>query len=644
MTVGTPVEGAVPGGGTPPPEDDYFLYTDEWSPTFHFQTNTPVFLAYDVKNLRVYEEDVVTDTEFAEVRTNLKKRRGTFCRGLFFTKGHLADCGDRIVDISDLALVSIERGLSPTPLGSLEDGFFVDGQHVPEGVVGVINKAYQACRAKRDVHLTENMKKACEAMTCPFRPKYVDGVVAAMDIPREDVRPLWDEVPAAVKDAAFTVLAYTVAASYRFQLAKAGFQIFPYLIVVGERGWGKTTLANIASDISPEDPLKEETRNFVSGNALNSVFRFSKYTATKVVPLVVEEFGDIGSSKELLDFMKTSTTTVVGYTSRGRADLSLVPYPSVRGLIVTCNNITIGDSALLSRCFIMTVPKRTKSPYTTPQAKRLGRAVMRAVFEKLGGAPGDGSVVYERVSSEAIARAKRLLGNQSEREAQKRLFLEFGIRLLKEIGITGSLLDEESEKDIDVTEEVEAAAKIYNYLLKTRVGTGENATFLASGFRGNPVAKSEGSILGVFIDPPSTVYLSSTTCVAILGMKIPNAVRHNIGTRVTLPKSFGTQAGSKVLKVEIGEVPPVPPGEPWIDPRPPDPVDEDGFKLDYGDDPDDMTPPDGVDVSHDADVVDSTDDFKVPTEDEFLHVALPPDDEGDDDDGRDRFDGHPRRG
>jgi len=155
------------------------------------------------------------------------------------------------------------------------------------------------------------------------------------------------------------IFAYSLISPFRYYLMSNGLKEFGFLGFRGKSGIGKTTRIKILCNLFHSNYNSEGH----SEDLLQSLFRFSslQYILT---PLVLDDPQNI--DKRIISVLKELGTSKVIDTFKGTSSQKLKFYKFLRPIVLSFNNLTIKDSALINRFIFLDY---TDEGETTPKEK-----------------------------------------------------------------------------------------------------------------------------------------------------------------------------------------------------------------------------------------------------------------------------------
>lgn len=138
------------------------------------------------------------------------------------------------------------------------------------------------------------------------------------------------------------IFAYSLIIPFRYYLMNRGLKEFGFLGVRGKSGIGKSTRIKILCNLFHSNYNSEG----YSEDILQSLFRFSSLQ-TILTPLVLDDPNKIDNN--IISVLKELGTSKIIDTFKGTSSLKLKYYRFFRPIILSFNNLTIKDSALINR-------------------------------------------------------------------------------------------------------------------------------------------------------------------------------------------------------------------------------------------------------------------------------------------------------
>jgi len=212
------------------------------------------------------------------------------------------------------------------------------------------------------------------------------------------------------------ILQYSIASIFRYYLLNTKrIDLFPNLIVIGEKGRGKSARINLLFNQLLMGTVEYYTKDYLKGSGIRL-----QNEGWTTMPMFIDELSEIPSSQyDILKAIATSPkATVTKYTSQQKR----ITYTILRPLIIATNKVTITDEAFEDRCIIVPVDDKICGEFS---GKEEIYNMLRDCIEELGKA------LYLKI--DRMLEIIDEINLQSRRSTAKQEVIRLGGELIKRI-------------------------------------------------------------------------------------------------------------------------------------------------------------------------------------------------------------------
>ena len=171
-------------------------------------------------------------------------------------------------------------------------------------------------------------------------------------------------------------LQYSIASIFRYYLLNAKkIDLFPNLIIIGEKGFGKSARINLLFNQFLMGTDEFYTKDILKGSGI----RLQKEGWT-TMPMFIDELSEI--PPQMYDVLKSIATSPRATIPKYTRSQERISYTLLRPLIIAANKVAISDEAFEDRCIIIPVSEKQElnekeKAYTQlrDNIEHLGRAI-----------------------------------------------------------------------------------------------------------------------------------------------------------------------------------------------------------------------------------------------------------------------------
>ena len=171
------------------------------------------------------------------------------------------------------------------------------------------------------------------------------------------------------------ILQYSIASIFRYYLLNTRrIDLFPNLIVIGEKGRGKSARINLLFNRLLMGTEEYYTKDYLKGSGIRL-----QNEGWTTMPMFIDELSEIPQSQ--YDILKVVATSPKATVTKYTAQQKRITYTILRPLIIATNKVVITDEAFEDRCIIISVDDKTCGEF---KGKEDVYTMLRDCIEELG--------------------------------------------------------------------------------------------------------------------------------------------------------------------------------------------------------------------------------------------------------------------
>lgn len=153
------------------------------------------------------------------------------------------------------------------------------------------------------------------------------------------------------------ILQYSIASIFRYYLLNTKrIDLFPNLIVIGEKGRGKSARINLLFNQLLMGTVEYYTKDYLKGSGIRL-----QNEGWTTMPMFIDELSEIPAAQ--YDILKAIATSPKATISKYNSQQKRITYTVLRPLIIATNKVVITDEAFEDRCIIIEADEKNCSEF-----------------------------------------------------------------------------------------------------------------------------------------------------------------------------------------------------------------------------------------------------------------------------------------